>query len=160
MAGYSHTEDLLEGLKDYIIDNFETYIDAILSDKSNDYALPVPTNKDVILGYMDPEAHDNYPVVFIVPLEDKYDVLSMGSDNLEVTAAVWLVIAGYKSTTLTKQIMRYGAALRNMFRADFTLGGAVGEITTDTINYYPEMYADNEMQAVRVTVKIIQEIVN
>lgn len=160
MAGYSHTEDLLDGLKDYIIANFSTYINAIITDKSSDYALPVPTSNDVIVGYIDPEAYDNYPVIFIVPMEDKYDVLSMGSDNLEVTAAIWLVIAGYKDDTMTRQIMRYGAALRNMFRADWTLGNSVGEISTDTIHYYPEMYADSKMQGVRVTVKIIQEIVN
>jgi len=160
MAGYSHTEDVLNGLKDFITDNYETYIDEILSDKSNDLVLPVPTSNEVIIGYVDPELHDNYPVVFLMPMEDKYDVLSMGSDNLEVTAAVWLVIAGYESTTLTTQIMRYGAAFRNMFRANWTLGNTVDEISTDTINYFPEWGADSEIQAVRVTVKIIKEIVN
>ena len=82
MAGYSHTEDVLNGLKDFIDDNFETYIDEILSDKSNDYALPVPTSNDVIIGYMDPEIHDNYPVIFLIPMDDAYDVLSMGTDVL------------------------------------------------------------------------------
>ena len=160
MAGYSHTEDVLNGLQSFIQDNFETYIDEILSDKSNDYPLPVPTDNDVIIGILDPEAYDNYPVVFLVPMEDAYDVLSMGSDNLEVTASVWLIIAGYESTTMTKMIMRYGAAFRNMFRANFSLSNAVDEISTDTIHYFPEWGADDKIQAVRVTVKIIKEIVN
>ena len=160
MAGYSHTEDVLNGLKDFIDDNYETYIDEILSDKSNDYALPVPTDNDVIIGYMDPEIHDNYPVIFLIPMEDAYDVLSMGTDVLEVTASIWLILAGYESTTLTKQIMRYGAAFRNMIRANYTLSNTVDEISTDTIHYFPEWGADSEMQAVRVTVKIIKEINN
>lgn len=159
MAGYSHTEDLLNALSTYIKANYSTYIAAILTDKSNDYALPVPTANDVIIGYIDPALHDNYPVIFLVPMEDKYEILSMGSDTLEVTASVWLVISGYKPETMTKQIMRYGAAMRNMIRANWTLGNTVDEISTDTIHYYPEMYADQEMQAVRVTVKMIKEIV-
>ena len=160
MADYSHTEDVLNGLKDFIDDNFETYIDEILSDKSNDYALPVPSSNDVIIGIRDPAHYDNYPVVFLVPTEDVYDVLSMGTDVLEVTAAVWLAIAGYESSTMIKQIMRYGAAFRNMFRANFTLSNTVDEISTETVTYYPEWEEGIDIQAVRVTVKIIKEINN
>ena len=158
MAGYSHTEDVLNGLKDFIEDNYETYIDEILTDKSNDLVLPVPN--DIIIGITDPEHYDHYPVIGLIPLEDAYEVLSMGTDTLQVTAAVWLFIAGYQPTTLTTQIMRYGAAFRNMFRANFTLDNTVDEISTDVINYFPEWLGDENMQAVRVTVQIIKEINN
>lgn len=160
MAGYSHTEDLLDNLKSFIVSNYGTYLAEILTDKSNDYALPTPKTNDIVIGIRDPKAYRNYPVMFIVPEEDAYEVLSMGSDNLGVTANVWLFISGYDSTTMIRQIMRYGSAMRNMFRANFSLSNTVDEISTDTVVYFPEWNGDAEIQAVRARVQIIKEIVN
>lgn len=152
----SYAEDLLNAVETFTETNLSTYLAAIETEKDDD---ATPTNLNgVEVGVYDPSKYNNFPMGFLVPISEEYEPLSMGDDELTLTAEMWIIDRGYSEATLTTRVARFAAAMRNMVRANMDLGSTVGEIRFDSAEYFPRVYGVEDAQGARVTLTIIQEV--
>lgn len=152
----SYAEDLLNAVESFTESNLATYLAAIESEKGDSVT---PSNLNgVEVGVYDPSKYNNFPLGFLLPLSEEYEPLSMGDDELTLTAELWVIDRGYDEATLTTRVARFAAALRNMVRANMDLGSTVGEIRFNTVEYFPRVYGVEEAQGARVTLTIMQEV--
>ena len=162
MTHTSHTENILDNVKTFILANLQTYLSGILVLKadSKDVSLDMFEDETITIGSNDANKYDGSPIMLINPMESKFEYLTLGQDKIEVLATISIIVGGDKEETLTKQCMRYGAALRNMIRANITFGNTVDEISVDTIIYVNNILGAPELSAVNVNVNIINDINN
>jgi len=152
----SYAEDLLNAVETFTESNLATYLTAIETEKGDSVT---PSNLNgVEVGVYDPSKYNNFPLGFLLPLSEEYEPLSMGSDELTLTAELWVIDRGYDEATLTTRVARFAAALRNMVRSNMDLGSTIGEIRFNTAEYFPRVYGVEDAQGARVTLTIIQEV--
>jgi len=153
-----HIEDLLDALKAFLVADLPAALTAITADQDDAITIPMPNTKDIVLGMMDISNYDDYPVVFLVPVGEEYEELTMETDLLRGVIGIWVVVGGYDPDKLPAMTWRYGAGVRNSIRNDPSLDDTVDESIVSGITYHPVMVGDDELQAVRVTVEISKEI--
>ena len=158
MNSSSHVEDMVNGLKTFLDTNLGTYLTAVTTAKADSIALPDVDLEDIVLGALNLEDYDDYPVIFLVPIGEEYTPLTASTDLVRATIAIWLVMGGYAQATLYKQIWRYGAELRNVLRDEPTWGATVEVSQVKEVAYYPLVLNEEELQAVRVTVEAEKEL--
>ena len=160
MNSSSHVEDMVGGLKTFLLANLNTYLTAITTAKADSVTLSAPDSDDYVLGAINllEQGREDYPVVFLVPIGEVYEPLTASTDLIRATIAVWLVMGGYAEATLYKQTWRYGAEIRNLLRDYPTWGGTVEVSQVKEIAYFPVVLGEEELQAVRVTVEAEKEL--
>lgn len=158
MNSSSHVEDMIAGLKTFLIASLGAYLTAVNTAKNDGVTLTMPDSGDIVLGAMDLAGYDDYPVVFLVPIGEEYEPLTASTDLVRATITVWLVIGGYSEADLNKMIWRYGAQLRNVMRDYPTWGDTVEVSQVKEVAYFPIVLGEAELQAVRVTVVAEKEL--
>ena len=148
----SHVEDMLTDLKSFLTTNYGTYLTAIQTAKADGITNPAPDSEDIVLGAMDLAGYDDYPVVFLVPIGEEYEAVTMSRDSMKATITIWIVCGGFAAATLNKMIWRYAAEMRNVLRDGPTWGGKVDMSEVTEIAYFPVVAGEDELQAARVTV--------
>lgn len=161
MTHLSYTEDTLDDVKAFILANLQTYLSGILAIKGDSRDIPLDMFEDeqILIGESDVGIYDNYPMMFINPMEDKFEYLASGIDTLQTQAVISVVVSGYEEATLMKMCMRYGAAMRNMIRENTTFDNAVDEIAVDTIVYIQNILGAPELSGVNIIIYITKQIV-
>lgn len=152
----SHTEDLLNALESHIESNLAARLTAISTDI--DDAIPLPVLTDVVVGVTDLAGYASWPLGVIIPVRDQYEALSMGADELTAEVDLWVIAANYADATLYRQVLRYGAALRNLIEDDPSLGDAVGDCRVQELEYFPRLAGVDGARAVRLRVTLIAEV--
>lgn len=158
MNSSSHVEDMIAGLKTFLIASLGAYLTAVNTAKNDGVTLTMPDSGDIVLGAMDLAGYDDYPVVFLVPIGEEYEPLTASTDLVRATITVWLVIGGYSEADLNKMIWRYGAQLRNVMRDYPTWSDTVEVSQVKEVAYFPIVLGEAELQAVRVTVVAEKEL--
>jgi hypothetical protein len=154
----SHVEDMIVGLRTFLLAQLPAYLTAIAAAKTDAITQPMPGSDDIVLGAMDLHHYDHYPVVFLVPIGEEYESLTPSTDLIRATIAIWLVIGGFETSDLNKMIWRYGAELRNVLRDYPTWSGTVEVSIVKEVAYFPVVLGEDELQAVRVTVTAEKEL--
>lgn len=152
MITTSHVEDIIVDLRTFLLANYDTYLTALETAKGDGIATAAPAAAQIVLGAMDLSHYDNYPVVFLVPVGEEYEEVTMSRDSLRATVTVWIVCGGFDEATLSKMIWRYAASMRNVLRDNPTWGGQVDRSQVTEIAYFPVVMGEDELQAARVTV--------
>lgn len=159
MNSSSHVEDMVTGLRTFLLTSLGAYLTAITSTKGDGVTLSAPDSDQVHLGAMRlGVAYDKYPRIFIVPVGEEYEPLTPSTDVIRATVSIWLVMGGYAEDVTYKQVWRYGAEIRNVIRDAPTWGGTVERSEVREIAYFPLVEGEEELQAVRVTVVAEKEI--
>lgn len=158
MNSSSHVEDMIAGLKTFLLASLGAYLTAVNTAKNDGITVKMPSTEDIVLGAVDLAGYDDYPVVFLVPIGEEYEPLTASTDTIRATITAWLVIGGYSEADLNRMIWRYGAQLRNVMRDYPTWGGVVEVSEVREVAYFPVVLGEAELQAVRVTVVAEKEL--
>jgi hypothetical protein len=118
----SAIEGVLRDLQDWIKDNFDMYTKGIYALRKDSHRLG--NLKDVFLGEYDAYTVEPVPCLILFPGEIQVIPHTMGHDRVTVECHHALVIAGAVDEDLTIRGMRSADALREMYTADMTCGGA------------------------------------
>jgi len=149
---------MIVGLKAFLVADLPAYLTAVVAAKNDGIPLPMPNTKDIVLGAMNLEGYDDYPVVFLVPIGEEYEPLTPSTDLIRATITIWLVIGGHSESDLNRMIWRYGSELRNVARDDPTWDSTVERSEVKEVAYFPVVLAEAELQAVRVTLAAEKEL--
>jgi hypothetical protein len=152
----SYTEDVLDALENYTEANLGTRLSAITADQGDGMALP--DLNDVLVGVTSLEGYHNWPLGFIIPVSDNWEMLTMEGWELTVEADFWIVSAGYAEDTLYRQMLRYAAGLWAMIDAEPDLGDQVGDCAIQTVEYYPRVAGVDGARAARLRLVLTQEV--
>lgn len=154
----SHVEDMITGLKTFLLANLGTYLTTVVAAKADGVALPAPVSTSVVLGAMDVAGYSKYPVVFLVPIGETYEPLTPSTDLITATVSIMVLVGGTSDDALNKQTWRYGAMIRNLLRDYPTWGGTVEMSKVKEVVYFPEVQGESGLKAVRVTVEAEKEL--
>lgn len=157
MSYESRIEDMIYDIKDYVTDNYNTYLQGI-ADNKND-GIPLPVMKDTVIGDANPYTWNKFPVMMINPSRMDAEIISSGYDQISIELAFIIVITGGKASNLTIQALRYAEALRQLFLADPTCGDAV-DVMGDAVNveYFPGVSGEDEKKVTIFTATFIKEV--
>lgn len=160
--GYSHTEDLMDALKAFIIANYQTYLTQITTEKADSVPLPMVASDDIILGYMDIDTRKKWPAIFIVPITETWGIdMSLGGESLQAMFQVNIMAGGYRDSWLSEMIIRYASAFRNMLRSDLAIGLTDNTLKQEPdmqVNYYQQVYSQTDLKAARIIFVLTKEV--
>lgn len=152
----SHTEDLLSALESYTESNLGARLTAITTDKGD--SVPLPNLNDVLVGTTSLEGLHNWPLGFVVPVTDSWEMITTDHYELTVTVDFWIVAAGYAEDTLYTQLLRYAAGVFNMVDLSPDLGDSVGDCRIETVEYYPRIVGVDGARAARLRIILTDEV--
>ena len=128
-------EDYLDAIKAYFVANLPTHIAAINTEKDDIYN--IADMKKTTIGYEDIFAPNNsYPLMCLFPEQFDFEEIAMGIDDNNTMLNIIIVdtLNGRKETTKN---LRYAAAVVNLLKSDWTIGGSIGLSRILKIYNYP-----------------------
>jgi len=157
MAYESRIEDIITDVKEYFEDNIDTYLNGIETLKND--SILVPNFLEVVLDDIDIYNCAKYPICMFDPTEIIIEPLSKGSDLLQISFNIVIVITGGKRSNITTQIMRYVDGVRQLFAAEPTCGNAVDETDENIkVQIFPSLPGDTEKKTAVVTVTVRKSV--
>ena len=123
------TEDFLDALKEYIEDNFSTFL--ALETGS------LPDFKNIEIGGRDPFDCKKYPTLMIHLSDESPEWESLTSIESEIRIDIAISIVNPKVDTAHRYQLRYAEALKDMFAADPTMGNIALIAGLENIRHYP-----------------------
>lgn len=154
-----YTEDITEGLKDFIVNNYSSYLDAVSADRGDGLALPMINEHDIYEGVRNAASFREYPVLIIQPDDGDYEWQAMGWDLLSMNIVLWVLVKGLPEDEQQQQIKRYEAAFRNMVIDDETLGGIIDDGTVTNFRFVGKIN-NEDIDGVRMTLLVRKQIPN
>ena len=155
-------EDMVVDVSDYIEANICTYLDAISVTAGDGIILGAL--KDVAITDGNPYDRSDWPAMLVQAPNITERAISIGFDELIVQMQFLFVLTSGDYDNLSIMAMRYVEAMRQLFLADQTLGGAVdrlGQLEDGTLMdavIYPGVAGDKGIKLAQVTAQVIKDI--
>ncbi len=132
----SEIEDIVCGVRDYVIAGAGIYIQAIQDAK--DDGIMTPDFKLVEMGERDLYSVKTVPACILYPEAAEAEVLSMGKDTISIRINFAIVLHAANQDHALISALRYIDALRQLFAADVSCGSTVdGMGERSAIEYVP-----------------------
>lgn len=158
MAYESPIETALEALETL----FETYMDTYLTGISaaKDDGLVLESFKSIEISDSDPFSRTAYPVLLLSVEDMVNEVVSMGHDEWTTSIAAIIVASEGTPDLMTRKMLRYVEAVREIIRDYPTASNAVDLISVESVNYEPTAPGDVSVKIATVHLKMKQLIAN
>lgn len=143
-------EKLLDDLKAYILAHVNAYIATL-----NNVEVPLAalTTADLIVGDCDLVKYSRPNILFINPEGITFSDLTISDYDPTLSLDFLLVCRGSTTPVLAKRVMRYGAALQQLFKNDLALSGVGNMDITDGI-YFDGMEGNPAIKGFMLTCNI------
>jgi hypothetical protein len=151
-------EDALYAIKDHVEGNFSTYLEAMLTLKSDN--LDLPDIKVHIVGDLDALKQTRYPMAFYYPMEITVEPLDIEEDEIKMQVYVALILKGSDGDALTTKALRYSDCLREMVNDDHTLGGACDYARVSKVNYFSSEPGGENLMEIETILSVILTVAN
>lgn len=153
----SQIENIIYGVKDYVSSGLTAYLTAITTTENDGVALPALRLCEV--GERDVYGIQVSPACLVYPETVSVEALSMGADSISVDIALVVAIAGGEPDVLLIQALRYTEAMRQLFTADPTCGGAVdGMADRMKVEYVPAVGDGNYKKVIVFGATFVKDV--
>lgn len=128
--------DTLAMLKQYLLDNYDTYADLLRSAASEP---SLPTIKSVEIGNDYTKKGLVKPFIMLDPVRMIIDDEAIGLVNSDLSIDVLFAVESYSYTDeqASKWVMLYADAFQSMVLSDDTLGDEIAHASVEDIEFYP-----------------------
>ncbi|MHA1661871.1 MAG: hypothetical protein ACTSWQ_00945 [Candidatus Thorarchaeota archaeon] len=150
--------EIRENIKNYIIANYETYIDGIQAYYNDDIKLPMIEDNDIYMWKVPVDDYQHYPFISIATELNEYEFLTTGTDAIQSTISLWFILKGWDEDEQQEMRTRYESAFRNMVAADYSLGNTVGEARIEAAEHYGAIGGEQETTGVKIRLIVLTEI--
>lgn len=126
--------DTLAMLKQYLLDNYDTYADLLRSAASEP---SLPTIKSVEIGNDYTKKGLVKPFIMLDPVRMIVDDEAIGLVNSDLSIDVLVAADSYTDEQASKWVMLYADAFQSMVLSDDTLGDEIAHASVEDIEFYP-----------------------
>lgn len=123
----------LEILKEYIINNINTFIDELSTD---DIVLQTIESKNVVIDEIDTDKYLSEVMIYIIPDEYTYERQTFQSDLVYQRVNLFLFVRKDSTANLIKKLFYYNSAFKSTIRNNPTLGSNVDDCILTGQTYY------------------------
>jgi len=126
-------EQILEELKTLLTTD---YIPILVDLNTPELLLDMPREQDVVLYVLDIDKYKTNATFFMLPENQTINELTIGDNEVEDNATIYIVCRNDKEENLTKKVLRYTAGLKKLLKEQPTLNGLVGNTKITSAEYY------------------------
>lgn len=146
-------EQILDGLKAYILENDKSFEALATKD------VPLDAPKDVTIGQVDIIKQKSKVLVSLLPETQTPQEGYVEGSSADNAITVTFICRGYKIDILTRQMMRYAEAFKNICFNDNSLGGVCDDVEIQNVQYYLDAgIMDNQATAVEITILVNKSV--
>lgn len=127
-------EAILEGVKDYVVADLDTYLTTIESETPAGISLPDIQYHGV--GEYAIQTLDRFPSLLYFPEDIRYEYLTTQSEKITMLINGILVIREVIKENSVIRLLRYVAGLRALLDADRTAAGVVDHISITEVRFF------------------------
>ena len=157
MATKTPYEDMLFGLKNFVINNVEDRLIEIETEKNDGIALPNFVGYGI--GYRDPFSQTKYPYIMFVPDEGSPEPSANKAEEENISVDIVLVLTDTDPDRLTIQIMRYTDAIRGIVNEDGDLGGLALFAQINNMRWFSAAPGNRDLAIAVIRAEIQDEII-
>lgn len=148
-------EKLCDELIDYLIDDLKPYLDEL---KTDSVPLPYFSKKNCVLSAIDFGKYQMNQVCFVLPDIQNSNPLSIDENETSTRIDIFIFCSGKPAEVLLKQALRYGAAIKNLVKDNYSMNGVVSQIYVNEFDFFEDVTAnDKRMTGAKLTVTLINE---
>lgn len=148
-------EEICSALKTALVTYLPTYLANYATEQE---PLPALNENAVSGGYVDLDLMKMKQCAFIIPGSQELQQVAISEATEATTFDVFVFVRGDKLKRLYQKAMRYGAAIKDMFMQDYSIHGAVGQVTINEMDYFDEVEAEDFCKAIRIGLTIYTEL--
>lgn len=146
-------EVIIDALTAMITGDFQIYLDKI---STADYPLTAPSR--LALGGIDLDKNRDAVTAFIAPDDESYDEdTAAGGELTTARLDVFIFLKRESQDKLTRKILRYGRAFRDMVRTDPSLGGSAGYAHLESAEYFDGVEGSDAIKGIKLSLSILNE---
>jgi len=149
-------EQILDGLKDYIKDNLDTYLTTIETEAADGITLQDIDYHGV--GEYDISTLDRFPSLLYFPENIGYEYLTTKSEEITISVNGILVLREVLRENATIKLLRYVAGIRALFDADRTAGGVVDKVKVSEVRFFAHIPGVDDRALAEVIMTATKEI--
>lgn len=147
-------ESTFTAVRQSIVDNYKTHLDALQFEKSN---LPLAPPNRVVVDVFDSDKYRDNVVMYVQPTDFEMSSLSNHSEIVSNRITIITSFRGRDSSELITLALRYLEAFRNMVRSDFTFSGACDDSRIVDAHIYAAVEGTPNMAAFEATLLVESE---
>ena len=147
--------EILESLKNYIINNINTSIDAV--NTGNTIRLDDITKDSVVIDYPDTDSMKANVMFYILPENESFSEFTLGGDLARFNNTVYIIVKKDNQENLIKKVFRYYGALMHCIKLDPSLASVVDETKFISMEFYPAVEANKNIVAIELHLEITYE---
>lgn len=155
----STIEDAIYLQRDFIRDNYNTYLSSINNTKGDSVKVQDVKTTNIEIADVDPFSHTEYPIIDLYPTDIIVGYLSAGSDEMRIDYTALIAINRGNESYSTMKLSRYAEALRGILRDYKSLGSSEWDMDPEaevSIAIYPSH--ETELKVATVQWRVILEI--
>ena len=147
--------EILESLKDYIINNINNSIDSV--NTGNSIRLDDITKDSVAIDYPDTDSMKSNVMFYILPENESFSEFTLGGDLARFNNTVYIIAKKDNQENLIKKVFRYYGALMHCIKIDPSLASVVDETKFISMEFYPAVEANKNIVAIELHLEITYE---
>ncbi len=147
--------EILESLKDYIINNINNSIGSV--NIGNSIRLDDITNDSVAIDYPDTDSMKSNVMFYILPENESFSEFTLGGDLARFNNTVYIIAKKDNQENLIKKVFRYYGALMHCIKIDPSLASVVDETKFISMEFYPAVEANKNIVAIELHLEITYE---
>jgi len=149
-------EAILDGLKDHVKDNLDTYLTQIETETTDGISLV--DIRDHRVGEYSVEGLNSFPALLYFPEDIGYAYLTTKSEEITISINGILVVREAIKENAVRRLLRYVAGLRALWDNDRTAGGVVDRVSITEVRFFAHIPGVDDRALAEVIMTATKEI--
>lgn len=143
--------DIAEAARDFLITTIPAWISQFTT---TELSLEVLDDEHIIIAWPDPDRYQAPCMIYLQPGEDESQPLTLATELHDMLIDIYIVCTKDTPERIMRKVFRYYAATKSALYQDRSMGGAVGELRIQSVDYYPNVEASPNTCAIKIGMTI------